>query len=105
MEVQLDPIGGIAGDRTGFLGTWSKAIFAKSPALPYWQSSVISPLSWCPRAQGGIGAHLCDIVPPREKFRSHFTVMLKVAPIQESLEIAGHVQSSGKSPVLGVELR
>jgi len=31
--------------------------------------------------------------------------MLKVAPIQESLEIAGHVQSSGKSPVLGVELR
>jgi hypothetical protein len=72
------------------------------------------PLSWCPRAQGGIGAHLCDIVPRREKFRSHFTkheksariaVMLKVAPIQESLEIAGHVQSSGKSPVLGVELR
>jgi hypothetical protein len=63
---------------------------------------------------GGIGAHLCDIVPRREKFRSHFTkheksariaVMLKVAPIQESLEIAGHVQSSGKSPVLGVELR
>jgi hypothetical protein len=50
---ELDPIGGIAGDRTGFLGTWSKAIFAKSPALPYWQSSVISPLSWCPRAQGG----------------------------------------------------
>jgi hypothetical protein len=31
--------------------------------------------------------------------------MLKVAPIQESLEIAGQVQSSGKSPVLGVELR
>jgi hypothetical protein len=63
---------------------------------------------------GGIGAHLCDIVPPREKFRSHFSkheksariaVMLKVAPIQESLEIAGQVQSSGKSPVLGVELR